>query len=503
MNPDSQEIVQQIKDKFEEIITFVTQNQQQPPSIYQVEKHLLTSLLSLGRALLLAFIRTQQEQLKHIDSICLNGENLPKHSLKRRSYRSIFGKINFKRAYYYNAEQSYFLLDARLKMPQNSLSDLLREWLSQIACYLPYHKAGNIFKSILTQKLGCRSLEEVILEDSALVEEFYKNAPVTPASTESSILVAQADGKGIPMLPENPQPIRIRLGKGEKLGQKKEAIVTSIYTIAPFIRTPEEVTASLFKESKNQEKKILQKIKKHSSPQNKQLWATLKGKQAALEFTAQQVEFREGVHIKMRVALTDGSAPLQEKMRTHLPRFSLVLDIIHAVEYLWEAGNSLHGEKSPLRQVWVQKRVLLLLKGQSAAVISDLRALATAPRCKKTASEVLLKVANYYERNAAHMHYDDYLAAGWPIATGVIEGACRHLVKDRFELSGMHWRVAGAESLLGLRCVAENQDWERFHCLRREREQTRLYGTCCSWDSPCIERTNKKMIMPQVGCQVA
>ena len=343
---------------------------------------------------------------------------------------------------------------------------------------------------------------EVVLEDSLLIEEFYKNPTVIPPDTEAAILVAQADGKGIPMLPDTTQPSRVRLGKGEKLGQKKEAIVTSVYTITPFVRTPEEVTISLFKENKNQADEKFQKSKKRSGPQNKQLWATLKGKQEALEFTAKQVAFREGQHITMRVALTDGSVPLQEKMRTNLPMFSLVLDIIHAVEYLWEAGNSLHGEKSPLRQVWVQKRVLLLLKGQSAAVISDLRSIASAPECKKTASEVLLKVANYYERNADYMHYNDYLSAGWPIATGVIEGACRHLVKDRFELSGMHWRVTGAESLLRLRCVAENQDGEAFHRLRREREQTRLYGTCCSWNSPCIERTNKKMTTPKTGYQV-
>jgi hypothetical protein len=503
MTPNSQEIVQQIKDKFEEIIIFVTQNQQDPPSIYQAEKHLLASLLSLGRDLMLAFIITQQERIKHIDRICLNGKSLPIHSLKRRSYRSIFGKIKFKRFYYYKSGQSYFLLDAKIKMPENTLSDLLREWISKTACYLPYHKTGEIFEDILTQKLSCRPLEEIISEDSTLVEEFYQNNPVVSPATEAKILVAQADGKGIPMLPENSQPIRVRLGKGEKLGQKKEAIVTSVYTIAPFVRTPEEVTISLFKENKNQENKNYEKSKKRSGPQNKQLWATLEGKKSALEFTAKQVSLREGEHISMRVALTDGSAPLQEKMLTHLPLFSLVLDIIHAVEYLWEAGNSLYGEKSPLRQVWVQKRVLLLLQGQSAAVISDLRGLAAAPSCKKTTSEVLLKVANYYQRNASYMRYDDYLAAGWPIATGVIEGACRHLVKDRFELSGMHWRVTGAESLLRLRCVAENQDWESFHCLRREREQTRLYGTFSAWDSPCIERANNKMKMPQVGYQVA
>ena len=502
MNPDSREIVQQIKDDFAQIIAFVTLNQQQPPSIYQVEKHLLSSLLSLGRNLLLAFILAQQERLASVDSICLNTQVLPRHSLKRRSFRSLFGKISFKRGYYYKAQQSYFLLDAQLQMPENSLSDLLREWLAKLCCYLPYQQSGSIFKDILTQTLSTRPLEEIIREDSALVESFYQQAPVPPASTEAAILVAQADGKGVPMLPTKPSAVRVRLGKGEKLGQKKEAIVTSVYTIAPCVRTPEQVCASLFEQTKvEQSDRPLEKSerlyphRKRSGPQNRRYWATLEGKQAAIEFTASQVALRDGKHIQMRVALTDGSAPLQNKMLTLLPNFTLVLDIIHAVEYLWEAANCLHGEKSALRQPWVQARVLLLLQGQSAAVVADLKALAASPRCRKTAARTLLKVAQYYERNAPYMHYGDYLSLGWPIATGVIEGACRHLVKDRFELSGMHWRVDGAESLLRLRCVSQNQDWDRFHALRREACQIRLYGRNAAGDCSRIERVVPESIM--------
>jgi hypothetical protein len=74
------------------------------------------------------------------------------------------------------------------------------------------------------------------------------------------------------------------------------------------------------------------------------------------------------------------------------------------------------------------------------------------------------------------MRYDVYLKNGWPIGTGVIEGACRHLVKDRFELSGMRWTVSGAESLLNLRSIAENDDWERFEAYRQKQRKLSLYG---------------------------
>ena len=337
------------------------------------------------------------------------------------------------------------------------------------------------------------------------------------------------------MLPEIPQPARVRLGKGEKSGRKKEAIVTSIYTISPCIRTPQEIINSLFKipdilfnktktssentktsselqETSSELNKMKYRrtdsknrtgLQKRTGPQNKRVWATLAGKEAGISSLAQQVALREGEHIKTRVALTDGSAPLQDKMRQHLSQFPLVLDIIHAVEYLWEAGNSLHGEKSQRRESWVKERTLLLLRGETQAVIADLRALASLPSRKKTARIMLLKVADYYERNASYMHYDAYLGCGWPIATGVIEGACRHLVKDRCELSGMHWRVSGAQALLGLRSVAENGHWESFQIYRRERRQSSLYGRRLDGEVIRIERASVSLRKGVAPCQVA
>ena len=83
-----------------------------------------------------------------------------------------------------------------------------------------------------------------------------------------------------------------------------------------------------------------------------------------------------------------------------------------------------------------------------------------------------------------YMNDDEYLAAGWPIGTGVIEGACRHLVKDRCELSGMRWSKEGAEALLQLRSVAENGDWNEFHAYRRAQRRLTLYGENTPNDRP-------------------
>jgi len=196
----------------------------------------------------------------------------------------------------------------------------------------------------------------------------------------------------------------------------------------------------------------------------------------ALTEAAAHVAGRDGAHLTHRVALTDGSQALQERVQRQFPTFTLVLDLIHATEYLWKAANALLGETNARRTAWVKARTLQLVRSQSAWVVADLRHVADTPGRTRRVRTVLTKVAAYVERNAPYMDYAAYLARGWPIATGVIEGACRHLVKDRCDLSGMRWTIDGAESLLHLRCVHENGDWDAYHAFRRRQRHQRLYA---------------------------
>ena len=113
--------------------------------------------------------------------------------------------------------------------------------------------------------------------------------------------------------------------------------------------------------------------------------------------------------------------------------------------------------------------------GEPREVVDDFRSRAKKKTRTKKQIEKLEKTANYFERNLKYMAYDAYLAHGWPIASGVIEGACRHFVKDRFELSGMRWEQSGAENLLRLRAVAENEDWDNYHLFHHQQRHQRLY----------------------------
>jgi len=472
---NSGEIIQDVRAEFEHLLDFVTGEEARTAKADNIERGLFKMLLSLGAKLLQLFfvIRSQNCSRQPVQS--KSGEELAYHRDSERVYFSIFNKVFIERPYFYKQGiGAQIPLDAELGLGDDSYSDLLREITDYLAVYHTYGgKDAGFLERLFGYSLSTRVVQQNIAEDAESVEAYYaQKTPPSPES-EAEILVIQADGKGVPMVLEADEVAdgQVRLGKGQKHGHKKEAIVTTVYTIPAAPRTPSVVIASFFKE--NQPEMRLQKV---SKPQNKHLWATLDGKDVALARLSIQVAQREGAHIQHRVALCDGCEALQSRIGLQFQGFILILDFVHANEYLWDAANSLLGETSEQRLVWVKSRTLQILSGQTQQVITELRRVAKTKKTKVAQKNQLNKTANYFERNLPYMDYQTYLSNGYPIATGVIEGACRHFVKDRFELSGMRWLQTGAENLLRLRAVAENEDWDGYFAYRREQRQLRLYG---------------------------
>lgn len=471
MNYNLVEMQENIRAEFESMLQFVTSEEAQRATADQVEKSLFTLVLSLGLQLLHLFFQMRGKTSSRT-AITINGQEIPYHSEQKRVYFSIFGKVPVWRPYFYASDVGgHMPLDAALSLGINRYSDLLRETLDYLGVYVPYNKAVDIFKRILKLGVSTRVQKEFVADDAEDVLAYYEQKPAPTATEESEILVVQADGKGIPIILEQTSPEPMRLGKGQKRGRKKEAIVTAVYTIGINPRTPEDVVNSFFHQDKNDKKGE----KTPPKPKNKHIWATLDGKETALARLGQQVEPRQDSHIQHQVALADGCEALQERLKKQFPDFTLILDFVHANEYLWKVANSLFGEKNNAREKWVEKQIVLMLSGKTKEVIDDFRSRSKKKSRTKRQVEKLEKTANYFERNLLYMDYATYLANGWPIASGVIEGACRHFVKDRFELSGMRWEQSGAENLLRLRAVAENGDWDDYHLFRRQERHQRLY----------------------------
>lgn len=479
MSSNPTQIVHQLRQDFQELIEFVTNEESKTRTAYEVELTLFRSLLALGADLLRLFFVQRAAEQPQEPIYEPDGTTLSYHSMRPTTYFSVFDKIRFQRHYFYEAgKEGVCPLDAELSLPPRCYSDLLRDWAEHCTTTESYDESNHVLKRILDISISKLALETGVQEDAIDVDAFYEQKPVPLPQEEGAILVVQADGKGVPMVRKETAPRVARRGKGKKRTKKKEAVVTAIYTIEPYKRTPEAVADRLMRELEEKENDQDRSETKLSRPVpvGKEVRATLYGKNRAFERLVHSVAQREGDPIQHRVALTDGDNALQSQMEDRFSTFTLVLDIIHVSEYLWDAANALLGEKHPARTAWVKDRLLLILSDKTEDVIRDLESHLQSSSLSESQRETLGTTIGYYQGNLPYMHYGSYLARGWPIGTGVVEGACGHLVKDRMERSGMRWTRAGAQAILDLRAVRTNDDWDDYWTFHRQCQHQQLYG---------------------------
>jgi len=477
MSSNSEEIVQQIHQDFKNLIEYVTGPASQSRTAYEVELTLFRQLLLLGAQLLRLFFVQRAAGRPQEPVYAPDGTRLKYQDQRPTTYFSIFGKIRFWRHYFHTPGQKGICpLDEELSLPAHCYSDLLRDWAEYCTTDESYDESNRVLARILGISLSKQALETAVYEDAADVEAFYEQKATPPPEAEGPILVIQADGKGVPMVRTEATDPVARRGKGQKRTQKKESVVTAIYTIEPYPRTAEQVADALLHETQQTSTQP-----PRPAPVGKEVRATLQGKDFALGRLARRLAAREGEHIQQRAALTDGAEALQDRILAGFPGFELVLDIIHVLGYLWDAANALLGETHPDRTAWVKEHLLSILSGKTDSVILALESQAQEPSLTDAQHKALNTTIGYYRRNLPYMRYDRYLEQGWPISSGVVEGACGHLVKDRMEQSGMCWTPAGAQAILEIRAVRVNDDWDAYQLFRRQCQHQRLYGATANF----------------------
>jgi hypothetical protein len=263
-----------------------------------------------------------------------------------------------------------------------------------------------------------------------------------------------------------------RLTKGQKANKKRMATVATVFTRAPWVRTPQQVVESLFPPAD----RPANNAPAPPRPENKRVWASLlKGKTAVFQEVAEEMDRRDPLGSLTRLALTDGERALQIRVDRKL-RATLILDLMHVLEKLWKAAYVFHAEGSLVADLWVLDRTLRILFGEVAQVVKGIRQSITKRALSGPKRKTLNGVADYLYRNRAHMRYDEYLANGWPIASGPVEGACKNLIKDRMERSGMRWTEQMAEALVQLRAIYLSGDFDAYWEFHIEQDQRRLYS---------------------------
>lgn len=468
-----------------EMQSAVCEGAQKGTPIHEVERAVWQQVLHMGRMLLSQFLAQLGagdvgESVTLPDGrVCQRLEEL--HS---RRYVSIFGEFRLERMVYGSREGQkieFVPLDNRLQLPESVFSYLLQDWDQSLCVEEAFSQASSTMARMLGLKQSVDSLERLNAQMAELVKDFRAERTLPPAEEEGAIVVSSADGKGVVMRrAEGAEAAPTHRTKGEKASRKEMAIVGAVYTVDRYVRSAAEVVAALFGDDRDQPKR------ERPKPCHKQTIANLaysdaegthSGIEATYTWMLEEIWQRNRGFAKEMVHLCDGQETLWDARACHLPRRNTtdILDLLHVTPRLWQAAHVFYPEKSKEAEQFVRERLLKMLDGQGELVIRGLRQMGTKRKLTGSQKTTLTKVCAYLENNLKRMHYDEYLAKGYPIASGVIEGACRHLVKDRMERAGMHWTRPGAQAMLDVRSIHVNGDWDQYQTFRIAREREKLY----------------------------
>lgn len=216
--------VPDLRAQFETILDSLHSAEARTMTADRMERHLLGQLLALGRSLFALFLATRAAATAGRVHLSPVGEARPYHSLRTRPYLSIFGRVVVARPYFYQRGIGGVApVDALLSLPAHACSDLVRETAEDGGVEGAYHKGWGVLRRLLGLRLSTRLLQEQVAEDAPAVEAFYAQQQPAASPDDATILVLQADGKGVPILRPSTGAAPVRLGKGQKRGGKAAA----------------------------------------------------------------------------------------------------------------------------------------------------------------------------------------------------------------------------------------------------------------------------------------
>jgi hypothetical protein len=461
--------IAQLYSLVDEVFGFV-RGPGQGMEISEVERSLLSMLMRVARQALMSYLDEKGSGYQGEEIVNAQGETLPYVRDRKCAYQSVFGPIEINRAYYQaKGAEGVFPLEGEINLPARGYSYFLQEISSKLAVNGSYEKACEVFSDIFSLDIPIRSLERIVGDTCDDVSRFYEEKPAPELDPEAIITVATVDKKGVVLRkpPSDATDVETACVDPNKPGKKKMSTEMSAYTIERHIRTADDVAQEMVEEKVSPFK---------PKPQTKLVWGSLsEGPEKTVARLAEAITERLCWASEL-VCILDREKSLWRLVYQYFPMAFFVLDIFHVLEYLSEAAHCFYKEKSPEAKRFVRERLRMLLTGNAGQMIGGLKQILTKRSLSNTQKYTLNKVIGYLERNKQHMRYDVCLERGYPIGSGVIEGACRNLISDRLELTGMRWTVQGAESVIRLRAVYINKDWKDFWRFRRKSEKGRLYG---------------------------
>ncbi len=466
-------------------------------SLDVVERGLVREWLqTMGRLALEGYIEMHEDDVGPV-AVSPDGREMDRlPETKSRPYLSLFGPLTIERTVYSagNHQREFAPLDAVLGLPEGKVSFVVQDFAQMLGVDLAWAKSREMLERLLGVQIPVSSLEDMNRKMAQDVPEYRQQRPAPDVKQEGEIHVASGDGKGVVMRKPKPQgekptpSILPSATKGPPPGRKSMAVVGTLYSVDPYVRTPEQMLEILFRESPRPPDEP-----PRPRPYGKHVWAALddevidadgvmhplQGLHTTFHWLSDEHFKRDPGRRKPLVRLMDGEQRLWDAADVHFPLGAHpgdvdILDIMHAAGYLWDAAVVFESHRER-QEAFYYERMHRLLRGEVRAVVAGLKSAAARRRLRGGKRKTVDAVCGYFERNADRMRYDEYLQNGYPIASGAIEGACRHLVKDRLERTGMRWVRKGAQAMLNLRSLWINDEWDDYQQHYVDQQLERLY----------------------------
>jgi hypothetical protein len=398
----------------------------------------------------------------------------------RRPLQTVFGAVNVDRlAYRHRGEANLYPADAALNIPTELHSHGLRELAAVESARGSFDDARSALRRATGVEIGKRQVEQLAGRAAVDFAAYYERPTRTPAD-DGDVLVLSADGKGIVMRSDALRPatakaaakatgkLKTRLSKGEKRNRKRMAEVGAVYDVTPVVRNPTDIIGSD------------PHAGKPPAPTAKNKWLTASVVDDAATVISQifgEAQRRDPDHQRTWIAMVDGAKHQIDRIEAKARQVEvhIVCDFVHVLEYIWSSAWSFFAEGDPAAEEWVAEKALAVLRGQASTVAAAIRRKATCLGLDARARENADNCADYLLAKRDYLDYSRALEQGWPIATGVIEGACRHLVKDRLDLTGSRWGLEGAEAILKLRALRSNGDFDDYWTFHLNKERQRVH----------------------------
>ena len=436
-------------------------------SLWAFEKALLLRIALLYRLAVALFIALRREGLD-LEQSRAPGWRI-KQLFARRAVQTFHGAVTYGRAYVIRRHGGgWFPLDAALGITRDGFGWRVIDVVTRLATRMSYAAVRQTLQALIGWSPSTEAIEKMAIGLARHAPEFI--ATQGPLEDDGEVLVIEVDGKAAPMVTEEEMAARRRpRGKKRRCGCQRHRSRQR----RAGKRKQRKKRGHNSKNGRSATLVAMYTLRRDSDgrlhgPINKKIWGQFGTRQAAVEWARDQATRRGFSPDTQRTVqiVIDGERCLRRYLEALFPHAVITLDLRHAQERLWKAGRQFHEEASVELERWVEPLNQLLVNGQITRLVRRLRQLRDSiPRrgpntqAKRT---VLDEQLAYFTERQAIMRYGEYRAADLVLATGVIEGACRYVVAERLDCSGMRWSLEGAQAILQLRCIELNGDWERF-----------------------------------------